>query len=103
MNQEIEIPSATGIGTAESLAKVYGIIANGGKTLDGKRLLSEKLIKMIEDAEYPDSPDQMLGMPLNKAYGFSHLPYQVFRLLLFFKGIFRQRFSDPRYSFLHTY
>ena len=34
--REIPFVSAIGYGTAESLAKMYGIIANGGKTEDGK-------------------------------------------------------------------
>ena len=34
--REIPFVSAFGYGTVDSLAKMYGIIANGGKTEDGK-------------------------------------------------------------------
>ncbi|XP_072027160.1 beta-lactamase domain-containing protein 2-like [Amphiura filiformis] len=75
-NREIECPSATGIGTAEALAKVYGIIANGGKTTDGKRLLSEKLIKMIQEDGTPRIKDEVLGLETKFSLGFSRHIYQ---------------------------
>merc|ERR550519_1036080 len=75
-NREVECASATGIGTAEALAKVYGIIANGGKTTDGKHLLPEKLIKMIENGGTPMVIDEIIGMPSRISHGFFRLPYQ---------------------------
>lgn len=42
-----ENPSQGGIGTAEAFAKVYGILANGGKDAEGKVLLSEERIKEL--------------------------------------------------------
>ncbi|XP_072027158.1 beta-lactamase domain-containing protein 2-like [Amphiura filiformis] len=75
-NREVECPSATGYGTAEALAKVYGIIANGGKTSDGKQLLSEKLIKMLEEGGTPLLKDEILGIPSRFSFGFHRLTYQ---------------------------
>ncbi|XP_072025303.1 beta-lactamase domain-containing protein 2-like [Amphiura filiformis] len=72
-NREFECPSVTGIGTAEALAKVYGIIANGGKTTDGKQFLSEKLIKMIEEGGTPLLEDYAIGIPSRYSYGFRPL------------------------------
>ena len=42
-----ENPSQGGIGTAEAFAKVYGILANGGKDAEGRVLLSEERIKEL--------------------------------------------------------
>ncbi|XP_072027156.1 beta-lactamase domain-containing protein 2-like [Amphiura filiformis] len=75
-NREVECASATGIGTAEALAKVYGIIANGGKTTDGKLLLPEKLIKMIDEGGTPEVIDEIIGMPSRMSHGFFRLSYQ---------------------------
>ncbi|XP_072027157.1 beta-lactamase domain-containing protein 2-like [Amphiura filiformis] len=75
-NREVECASATGIGTAEALAKVFGIIANGGKTTDGKQLLSEKLIKIIEEGGTPLLKDEILGVPTRFSSGFIRLTYQ---------------------------
>jgi hypothetical protein len=41
---EVGLSSLMGYGSAKSLAKMYSILANGGE-LDGKRLLSEELVK----------------------------------------------------------
>ncbi|XP_006816555.1 beta-lactamase domain-containing protein 2-like [Saccoglossus kowalevskii] len=46
--QSLEIPSATGIGTARALAKLYAILNNGGEW-EGKRLLSSELIKKFTE------------------------------------------------------
>ncbi|XP_072025302.1 beta-lactamase domain-containing protein 2-like [Amphiura filiformis] len=75
-NREFECPSATGYGTAEALAKVYGIIANGGKTTDRKQLLPEKLIKMIEEGGTPLLDDYTSRIPSRFSYGFHRLTYQ---------------------------
>ncbi|XP_071944338.1 beta-lactamase domain-containing protein 2-like [Antedon mediterranea] len=50
--RSIEIPSALGIGTAESLAKIYGILANGG-SFNGKTLLSPGLIEKLNSVVVP--------------------------------------------------
>ncbi|XP_071948023.1 beta-lactamase domain-containing protein 2-like [Antedon mediterranea] len=45
-NRIVEVPSAFGVATAEGLAKLYGILANGGE-LNGKRIMSEKSVKQL--------------------------------------------------------
>ncbi|XP_038078941.1 beta-lactamase domain-containing protein 2-like [Patiria miniata] len=51
----LEQPSACGVGTARALAQVYGILANGGATLKGQKLLSEGILKKVMDeARTPD-------------------------------------------------
>ncbi len=74
--REIEYASASGIGTAEALAKVYGIIANGGKTIDGKRLLSEQVINMIQQ-DGTRVKDEVFGVPTKFTLGFSCQMFQV--------------------------
>ncbi len=76
VNREIECASASGIGSAEGLAKVYGIIANGGKTTDGKRLLSETLIKELNGGGSPWIIDEILGIPTKFSSGFFRMTYQ---------------------------
>ena len=66
-----------GIGTAEGLAKVYGIIANGGVAANGKRLLSENLIKMIYEGGTPMVKDEVMIIPSEVRYGFYRLDFQV--------------------------
>lgn len=69
-NRAIECGSASGIGTAESLAKVYGILAIGGKTLDGKQLLSAERIEQLQNEAAPMSVDVVLGLPSQFSHGF---------------------------------
>ncbi len=76
-NRKVECPSATGYGTADALAKVYGIIANGGKTNEGKVLLSEKAIKLIEENGTPVLIDEILGFPSGLRVGFQQQQYKV--------------------------
>ena len=76
-NRAVECPSINGIGTAQGLAKVYGIIANGGKVPGGKKLLSEKLIQTIAGDGTVASKDEVLGIPTRFSYGFMRQEYQV--------------------------
>ncbi|XP_038078917.1 beta-lactamase domain-containing protein 2-like isoform X3 [Patiria miniata] len=58
----LEQPSAFGVGTARAVAKVYGILANGGRTNQGQRLLSNDVIKKItSEAEADGSLDRTVG------------------------------------------
>ncbi len=77
--RKVECPSGTGYGTAEALAKVYGIIANGGKTNEGKVLLSEKVLKLIEENGTPESIDEITGIPVGYRLGFHRKQYKVFK------------------------
>lgn len=45
-NRDITVSSASGAGTARGLAKLYGILANGGSH-QGKQLLSTDLISKL--------------------------------------------------------
>ncbi|XP_045194379.2 beta-lactamase domain-containing protein 2-like [Mercenaria mercenaria] len=47
--REVTVSSLSGTGTARGLAKMYGIIANGG-THDGKQLLSKESINRLSQA-----------------------------------------------------
>ncbi len=58
----LEQPSATGVGTARGVAKLYGILANGGQTFESQKLLSEDLIgKFIGESKAP-SLDRTSGI-----------------------------------------
>ena len=54
-----EIPAANGHGTARSIAKLYGILANGG-SLDGLQILSPDTIEMARTTQ-SDGKDLVLG------------------------------------------
>ncbi|XP_071805361.1 beta-lactamase domain-containing protein 2-like [Asterias amurensis] len=58
----LENPSAGGVGTARGIAKLFGILANGGQTIGGQRLLSEDVIsKFIGESKAP-SLDRTVGI-----------------------------------------
>ena len=54
-----EIPAANGHGTARSIAKLYGVLANGG-SLDGLHILSPDTIEMARTTQ-SDGKDLVLG------------------------------------------
>ncbi|XP_038078915.1 beta-lactamase domain-containing protein 2-like isoform X2 [Patiria miniata] len=67
----LEQPSAYGVGTARAIATVYGILANGGRTKEGKKLLSDNIIKkIISEAQIDGSIDRTLGLPTVNNLGF---------------------------------
>ena len=74
MNPEVlalEQPSASGIGTARAIAKVYGMMANGGTTRDGRKFLSDGLIKkFIGEAEKVATMDRTIGLKMLFNLGF---------------------------------
>ncbi|XP_071805405.1 beta-lactamase domain-containing protein 2-like [Asterias amurensis] len=66
----LEQPSATGVGTARAVAKLYGILANGGQTIEGQRLLSEDIMsKFIGESKAP-SFDRSIGLETSFNLGY---------------------------------
>ena len=67
--REAEIPSANGHGTAESLAKLFGILSSGGER-DGKRIISTETLKLALTplSEGPDTV--ILGEPIRFGVGY---------------------------------
>ena len=70
--RKLPVGSSHGSGTAESVAKLYGILANGGQ-FDGKQVLSEKVIQALEDVEM-EGVDQMLGIYVQRGMGTLLMP-----------------------------
>ena len=67
--------SSHGSGTASSVAKLYGILANGG-IYDGKQVLSEKAIAALETVAMTNK-DQMIGMKTSRGMGTWLIPVVV--------------------------
>ena len=67
--REAEIPSANGHGTAESLAKLFGILSTGGDR-DGQRIISPETLKLglTPLSEGPDTV--LLGSPIRFGVGY---------------------------------
>ena len=67
--REAEIPSANGHGTAESLAKLFGILSTGGER-DGKRIITPETLKLALTplSEGPDTV--ILGAPIRFGVGY---------------------------------
>jgi CubicO group peptidase (beta-lactamase class C family) len=67
--REAEIPSANGHGTAESLAKLFGILSTGGGR-DGKQIISPETLKigLTPLSEGPDTV--LLGAPIRFGVGY---------------------------------
>ncbi|MEH6583090.1 MAG: serine hydrolase domain-containing protein [Halioglobus sp.] len=66
--RQSEIPSANGHGTAQSLASIYGGLANGG-TINGVRLLREETIRNCY-TESSSGIDAVLLVPMRFSLGF---------------------------------
>lgn len=67
-----ELPSANGVATARSLARMYGAIANGGE-IDGQRYLSAKVVAGLTGRRNL-TPDRNLILPLAFHLGYHALP-----------------------------
>lgn len=65
----IEQPAANGMATARDLAKLYGILANGGRSRDGFVLLSERLLPLCWQ-EQSCGPDRVLKRHTRFSHGF---------------------------------
>jgi len=64
-----EVPAANGHGTAVSLAKLYGILSNGGSR-NGQHLLKPETIKQVTSV-HSDGPDGVLfGLPYQFGLGY---------------------------------
>ncbi|XP_002733758.1 esterase/beta-lactamase LipL-like, partial [Saccoglossus kowalevskii] len=73
--RSLEIPSISGIGTARGLAKLYAILSNGGEW-NGKRLLSNNLVKKFRECHEP-SEDRTLSLVNHFCHGMHHhIPIQ---------------------------
>ncbi len=68
-----ELPSANGVATARSLARMYGAIANGGE-IDGQRYLSSKLVAGLTGRPSL-APDRNLILPMAFHLGYHALPF----------------------------
>lgn len=65
----IEQPAANGMATARDLARLYGILANGGKTADGFVLLSEQTLPLCWQ-EQSHGRDRVLKRVTRFSHGF---------------------------------
>jgi CubicO group peptidase (beta-lactamase class C family) len=64
-----EIPAANGHGTARSLAKVYGALANGG-AVDGVRVLKPDTIDAARTEQWAGADAVLGGLPMRFGLGF---------------------------------
>jgi len=68
----VPIPSANGMFTARSLARLYALLANGGE-LDGVRLLSERTVRKASTVQ-STRRDRVVPFPLHWRLGFHRAP-----------------------------
>jgi CubicO group peptidase (beta-lactamase class C family) len=68
------IPSANGVFTARSLARIYGALANGGE-LDGVRILSANRIPLLQQQQ-SKGKDRVVNFPMRWRLGY----HQAFAL-----------------------
>ena len=71
----IELPcgASHGVGSTAGMAKLHGILANGGSTVDGRRLLSENTIQMLQ-SPLNTGPEKTFGVDLFYSCGMELLP-----------------------------
>ena len=74
-NRRIPCGSSHGSGTAESVAKLYGILANGGKYGE-QQVLSPETISALEEVAMT-GVDQMLGVKVQRGMGSWLIPVVV--------------------------
>jgi CubicO group peptidase (beta-lactamase class C family) len=70
-----EIPAANGVVTGRALAKMYAVLANGGR-IDGKKYLSEELARGLAGQariKWPDA-NMVVPMPFHLGYHESPVP-----------------------------
>ena len=69
--RKAEIAAANGQANARGIARIYGMLANGGE-IDGIRILSQQAIEIATIEEVDDSrPNLVTGRPMRFARGFS--------------------------------
>ena len=66
------MPASNGFGTADSLAKLYGILANGG-SYKGKKLMSPETIHRLNEPLVSDV-DLILGLNITLGRGVMMFP-----------------------------
>lgn len=72
--QNFELSSAAGIATASGIAKLFGILANGGK-VDNKTLLSQGLIDEYANDRRGPTPDIVItDLMIRWKYGMDVIP-----------------------------
>lgn len=70
----IEVASANGIATAEALAKLFGILANGGKA-GNKTLLSKRILDAYADDRRGPTPDLLMyDLPIRWKWAMDVIP-----------------------------
>lgn len=70
----LEFPAANGVGTARGLAKLFGIMANGGKH-EGKTLISGRFLDEYKYDRRQQTPDKVLWeLPIRWKYGMHVMP-----------------------------
>jgi len=72
MLRQTPIPSVNGFGKADSVAKLYGMVANGGK-YKGKQYFSQKTLAKLTKSLY-EGLDEVLKIPVNYGRGFFLMP-----------------------------
>lgn len=85
---QASIPSANGLFTARSLARMYAALANGG-ALDGTRLLSERTLTRATEIQV-HGPDQIIIFPMRWRLGYHRVGT--------FRGRLRQAFGHFGYG-----
>ena len=64
------MPSTNGFGTARAIAKLYGILANGG--IDGESVLVSKKSITLLNHPVRHGPDLIIGMNMTHGLGVTH-------------------------------
>lgn len=82
------IPSANGLFTARSLARMYAALANGGE-LDGTRLLSTETLRRATEVQV-QGPDQVIIFPMRWRLGYHRVST--------FRGRLRKAFGHFGYG-----
>jgi CubicO group peptidase (beta-lactamase class C family) len=62
-------PSGGGFTTARDLGRIYAMLANDGE-LDGVRILSQEAVDRLQQEQWQEQADGMMGMPMRMALGF---------------------------------
>lgn len=71
----VELPcgASHGVGSAAGMAKLQGILANGGCTTDGRRLLSQEVLHLLQ-TPLSIGTEKTFGIDLFYSYGMELLP-----------------------------
>lgn len=87
--RKLEFPSGNGIGSARAIAKLYGILANGGK-LGNKTLLSPEFIdELAHDKRGQTGDFVFFNLPFRWKYGIEVIPQPNEVNIYIYKYIYR--------------